>query len=294
MTRIEDISEFLDDLDRNGLTIAPKDEVFPKKPAKKSEAPEEPEEEPDDVDETPDVLDPVVAAAPVDDENLPERVVWSMAYNSIDVINTAVYEPETGIYWLNDNIFKEGEIAFIGLRRGSEFGCNLDVDYPGGAQFTPIPLPVDCEVFFDPARYDYDGKYHAPGLADEECRRREPYPDERDLITALELATKYPTPGFFVFCRGGRFEVICTSHHNHRDQDTDILICIFNAKSCTDGYRKAWSDILAQADSVMIGTEIRYSPCEHWIWPDAIIEDMVDEAESGDPHQCWSGDDEDD
>ena len=301
---MQGMNEFLDDLKRNGLTIVPKDEVkrkkSGKKKSKKSKKSVKMTEEPAVVDDFDDDEEDSEGPTSVEEgteekeDGLPHRAVWSMAYNSIDIHNTAIYDEKEERYFINGTPFKEGEKAFIALRRGIEFGCNLDTDYPGGSQFTPILLPADCAVFFDPERYDGEGEYHAPLLFDEKFDFRDPSPVEKDLIFALEHAVNYPAPGFFVFCRDGKFNVLCAGHHNAADFDVDTLICIFNARSCTDGYRKSWLDAIAQADSVMIGAELRFSPTEHWFWPDAIIEDLVDEVESAKPGGCWSPDGSDD
>lgn len=318
-----DVDQFLDDLEANGLTIVPKDEVKPGKDKAELAADDaeiadefvedgsaaslikslddgngtddvdydnDNNENPDDTTDTDDTAD---NNDDDDDDNsdmvflanegagllqgyASTPIVWSRYCNGIEFYSQVHYDGE--YYWINDNPFKEGDMAFVMLRRNLDLGCNLDTDYPVGSLFDPIYLPADPTAFFHPDRYDVFGEYHAPGLADEDARQREPFPEERDLIRALEAATLFPAPGYFLFCRGGRFGIICSGHHNPVDYDFDNLVVIFNAAGCSDGYRKTWCTLNAEAHSTKITTEIRYVPFSHWFWPDVVVKELVNYA----------------
>lgn len=293
-----DLNQFLNDLEAQGLTIVPKKKKSKKKLKKEEKELKKTAKElqaminqvAGDTDES--FSENIVSNNVTEDQPQPTRAIWNPTCNTIEtlfdlgydpdkksyLIRQHHYNPETGKSTSDERVFVEGDVVWIGLNRGSEFGCNLDTDQPGSTGFFPIYLPADPTAFFDLDRYDEFGKYRAPGLADENDERREPFPAERDLIYALEQATKYQSPGFFIFCRGGRFGVLCHGHYDFTENDFDNLICVFNAKRCREGYRKTWLEVFGEADSEHLVADLRYSPMEHWFWPENIIEELVDEA----------------
>lgn len=204
------------------------------------------------------------------------REVWSERFNSLDLDFEAFYDSETGEYHLNDAVYKEGAKVWMELELSEEFGCNLDSDQPIGSMFTPELVPLDSNNYFR------DGTNRSTvsiiPLLDETGRPRHPLPNEADFIYALSHCADEYGPGFYIFCREGKFYVLTSSHYYAEEYDREYLICVFNARKCKVGYRKCWATLNAEVEATVLEVDIRYIPGYFFAWTEDIVDEMLEDA----------------
>lgn len=251
----------------------------PKNPAKNSvkETPAKPEIP----------AEAVKMASEADIDLDPPRDLWNDQYNSVETDIEVLYDADTGKYFVNDREYQEGEAAWISLDFGEDFGCNYDPDQPLGTQFAYELVPFHS--FYEEKSLSRNLRVSIIPPVDEMGNCRPLLRNEADLDYALRHCLEFDTPGFFVFCREGKFFLLVQSHYYFDEDDEDFLVCIFNARRCKSGYRKAWTTLAAEVDGLPLETDIRYMPGQVVAWDEEMIAELKEELK----HDAWPFDDDD-
>ena len=214
-------------------------------------------------------------APPPDSERKEFKDVWSDSVNTIETDVEVEYDPDKKSYSIDGKEYKEGTAVWIPLEYDGDLGCNLDPDQPLGSGFQPELIPLnsylrhqfgDIRVEFIPPKDEFGRK------------QRRLFPSEADFKYALKHCHEHSEPGFFIFCRDGKFNILCETHYYAEENDTDYLICIFNARPCRASYRKTWITLDLEIDATSLACSVRYIPGELVAWEEELLETLKEEA----------------